>query len=237
VQRYDPGDSADLRHYVRNADGVLTAATVTFEITKPDGATQDFAPTTESVGIYDVTVPKSALEQLGRYRYEWTVSGPVDDAQAGAFYVAELDTDELPPLVEIERLFAKIGYVPESFELTRAAELLDEASELARDVAGMTWASETTGVVTGVPRRVRSIVVEAAYRAFTNPEGLTQRSIGDSAKSFDRSGREGGEIVYLTTAEEKAIRKAAGTSSLTVATLVVGYNGSALDPWAEATVQ
>lgn len=239
MQRYDPGDSADLRHIVRDLDGALVAADVDFEVTKPSGATEQITPSTPSVGIYDVTIPASVLDELGRYRYEWQVSGDVSNTRSGALYVADADdVDELPPLVDIERLFAKIGYVPDGAELDRAAELLDEASELVRDVAEKTWTDETTGVVTGVPRRVRSIVVEAAYRAFTNPEGLVQRTIGDSSKSWDRSGREGGQIVYLTDDEERAVRKAAGASSMTVATLYVPNGGGCeLDTWAAATLQ
>lgn len=238
MQRYDPGDSADLRHIVRDLDGALTAADVDFEITKPSGEVVPVAPSTPSVGIYDVTVPPSILDELGRYRYEWQVSGDVSNTRSGALYVADADdVDELPPLVDIERLFAKIGYVPDGAELDRAAELLDEASELVRDIAGKTWANETTGVVTEVPRRVRSITVESAYRAFTNPEGLSQRTIGDSSKSWDRSGREGGQIVYLTDDEERAIRKASGSSSMTVVQLVSVYGGVETDPWVAVNAQ
>lgn len=239
MQRYDPGDSADLRHYVRDLAGDLAAATVAFEVTKPSGATFTVSPTTPSVGVYDVTVSAAQLDELGRYKYDWSVTGDVTDSKTGAFYVAESDdADELPPLVDIERLFAKIGYVPDGAELDRAAELLDEASELVRDVAGKTWADSSTGVVTDVPRRVRSITIDAAWRAFSNPEGLVQRTIGDSSKSWDRAGREGGEIVYLTEDEERAIRKASGASSLVVATLYVPYGGGYdRDTWAAATAQ
>lgn len=239
MRRYDPGDSADLRHYVRDLDGELVAGTVSFEIIKPSGAVEPITPTTPAVGVYDVTVPASELDEFGRYRYEWTVLAPVTDSKTGALYVANADDlDELPPLVDFSRLVAKIGYEPQETERDRAEELLDEASELVRDVAGKTWADSATGVVSDVPRRVRAIVIDATYRAFTNPEGLSQRSVGDSSKSFDRSGREGGEIVYLTDDEERAIRKAAGSSSMVVATLVSPYSGPACaDAWAQVTAE
>lgn len=239
MRRYDPGDAADLRHTVRDLDGELVAAVVEFEITKPSGEIVAVAPTTDSVGVYDVTVPADDLDELGRYRYRWIVGGNVDDAATGSLYVAAGDdVDELPPLVSFERLTAKIGYEPQETERDRAEELLDQASELVRDVAEKTWTDATTGVVSDVPRRVRAIVIDAAYRAFTNPEGLSQRSIGDSSKSWDRAGREGGEIVYLTDDEVRAVRKAAGISSMVVATLVSPYSGdSGGDAWAEATAQ
>lgn len=239
MQRYDPGDSADLRFIVRDLAGDLAAATVAFELTKPGGeVVTTINPTTTSLGVYDVTVSAAQLDELGRYRYEWIATDEVTDTKSGAFYVAESDdADELPPLVDIDRLFAKIGYVPDGAELDRAAELLDEASELVRDVAGKTWADDETGVVSGVPRRVRSIVIDCAWRAFSNPEGLVQRTIGDSSKSWDRAGREGGQIVYLTDDEERAIRKAAGTSSLVVATLYSPYGGDERDTWAVVTAE
>ena len=117
-------------------------------------------------------------------------------------------------------------------------ELLDQASELVRATAGKTWTDEATGVVSDVPRRVRAIVIDVAYRAFTNPEGLSQRSIGDSSKSWDRAGREGGQIVYLTDDERRAVRAAGGSSSMIVATLVSPYSGDAGgDAWAEVTLE
>lgn len=239
MQRYDPGDSADLRFIVRDLAGDLAAATVTFELTKPSGEiVTTINPTTDSLGVYDVTVSSAMLDELGRYRYEWLATDEVTDSKTGAFYVSVADdADELPPLVDIDRLFAKIGYVPDGAELDRAAELLDEASELVRDIAGKTWADESTGVVSDVPRRVRSIVIDCAWRAFSNPEGLSQRTIGDSSKSWDRAGREGGQIVYLTDDEERAIRKASGASSLVVATLVSPYEFRDGDVWAQVTAQ
>lgn len=239
MRRYDPGDAADLRHTVRDLDGELVAAAVEFEITKPSGGIVPIAPTSDATGVYDVTVPADDLDELGRYRYRWIVGGNVDDSATGSLYVAGGDdVDELPPLVSFERLVAKIGYEPLETERDRAEELLDQASELVRDAAGKTWADEGTGFVSGVPRRVRSIVVDVAYRAFTNPEGLSQRSIGDSSKSWDRAGREGGQIVYLTDDERRACRAAGGTSSLRVVTLVSPYSGDpGGDAWAEVTVQ
>jgi hypothetical protein len=222
---------------VRNLDGELVVGTVAFEIIKPSGEVKTITPTTAETGVYDVTVPAAELDELGPYRYEWIVTTPVSDSKTGQFYVAEADDDELPPLVPFVRLAAKIGYVPEEYEQTRAEELLTEASELVRDVAGKTWA-DATGHVSGVPRRIRAIVVEAAFRAFTNPEGLSQRTIGDSSKSWDRAGREGGDIVYLTDSEKTAIRKAAGGSSMTVVTLVSPYGGYAAgDVWADVTAE
>jgi len=129
-----------------------------------------------------------------------------------------------PPLASLERLGKKIGYTPTEGEADRAESLLAEASELIRDVAGKTWLDVGETAVVDVPHRVQNICVAAAYRAFTNPEGLTQRSLGDSSKSYDRTGREGGEDVYLTDDEQRSVRKAAAGSSFASVTLVSPYS-------------
>jgi len=228
MRRYDSGDTATLRHEVRNGAGALTAATVELALTLPDGTTAPVTTTTPSTGIYVGTT--AALDLYGLYAYVWTVSGAVTDVERGQLYVAD-DDDRLPPLASLDRLGRKLGYAPVDDEADRAADILDAASELIRDTAGKTWVVEDTGALEAIPRRVQAICVEVAYRAFGNPEALSQRSIGDSSKSYDRAKREGGEAVYLTKAEEAAIRKAAGDtgSSLTSVTLVSPYNGQYLD--------
>lgn len=238
MRRYDPDDSVSLRHEVRDLDGALTDATVTLTITKPSGESYSASVTNAAVGTYDATVPGDEVDELGTYRWAWSVTGPIQDESLGQFYVAT-DGDELPPLASVERLGRKLGYVPEGSEYDRAAHLLNEASELIRDVAGKTWANTDTGALEAVPRRVMLICVAAAFRSFGNPEGLTQRTIGDSSKAYDRAGREGGEDVYLTKAEESDIHKAAGNEggSMVVVTLASPYGGYLLDTWAEATIQ
>lgn len=130
-----------------------------------------------------------------------------------------------PPLASADKLGKKLGYTPAGAEGDRAASLLAEASELIRDVAGKTWLNDAGTAVVDVPPRVENICVAAAFRSFGNPEGLTQRSIGDGSKSYDRTGREGGEDVYLTEAEEKSVRKAAAGSSFASVTMVSPYSG------------
>lgn len=147
------------------------------------------------------------------------------------------ESEDLPPLAPFSALVRKLGNTPEGDEASRAEHILDEASELIRDTAGNDWVDDS-GVLSGVPRRVAQICVAVAYRAFTNPEGLSQRTIGDSSKSFDRARREGGEAVYLTDGEEKAVQKAGGASGMVSVTLVSPYsNGTILDPWDAVTAE
>lgn len=135
---------------------------------------------------------------------------------------------DLPPLASVEQLADRLGHTPEGAEADRAAALLIDASELIRDVAGEDWVDDANELE-DVPRRVEKICLAVAYRAFVNPEALSQRSVGDSAKSFDRTRREGGEAVYLTEQEKRAVRKAAGGSTFTSVTMVSPWSGDSTE--------
>lgn len=224
MRQYELGDAVSLRHEVLNAAGTLTSATVAATVTAPDGTAAPVVMTETTTGIYDGAY---VTAQNGPYRARIVVSGTVSDVKTFQFYVAAPEI-ELPPLAGFERLVRKLGYTPADSERERAESLLCEASELIRDVAGKTWTNTTTGALEGVPVRIANICVAAAFRAFGNPEGLSQRSIGDSSKSYDRTGREGGEDVYLTDAEEASIRRADETGGMVNVTLVTPYNIEAL---------
>lgn len=237
MRRYDLGDPIALRQTVTDAAGTPVAASGTLTLTKPDDTTFSGSVSSGGTGILDCTIPAAQATQLGRYAYVWNVLTPFVDVVPGVFYVAPID-DRVPPLASLDMLAAKLGYRPEETEADRAEHLLDEASELIRDTAEKTWLAAGTNALDDVPRRVARICVAVAYRAFTNPEGLTQRSIGDSSKSYDRTAREGGEDIYLTADEERAVRKAAGGSTFVAVTLVSPYSAdNLLDTWAEVTAE
>lgn len=135
---------------------------------------------------------------------------------------------DLPPLASPEQLADRLGYTPDGDEAVRAEALLVDASELIRDEAEEDWV-DANDELKDVPRRVEKVCLAVAYRAFTNPEALTQRSIGDSSKAYDRTRREGGEAVYLTEVEKDAIHKAAAKSSFTAVTMVSPWSGTSTE--------
>lgn len=236
MRQYQLGDTVDLRHEIRDADDALVDAVAVLALTEPDGTVSAPGVSSAGTGLRDASF---AVDQYGPYTFVWTVTGAVNDVARGQFYVAD-DDDELPPLISFAKLVAKLGYTPEDEERDRAESILGEASSMIRDVAEKTWTNESTNALLPVPFRVRQIALSVVYRAFTNPEGLVQRTIGDSSKSFDRAKREGGEAVYLTDAEEKAILKAAGVTGngMVVATQISPYDVSTvLDPWDEVTAE
>jgi hypothetical protein len=241
MRRFDLGDPIPLRYEATDPDtGAAVVISGTFTLTKTDGTTVDVPTTSGGVGILDVTVPAVDATVVGRYGYEWNISGGVSDIEVGYFYLAAAE-DEAPPLASFGMLARKLGALPEDFdeaERARGEFLLDEASELIRTVARKTYLT-TTNALDSVPRRIARICVAAAARAFDNPHGLSQRTIGDRTTSYDRVGREGGEVVYLTEKEEADVRKAAGVSSFTAVTMTSPYSSDAadLDTWALVTAE
>jgi hypothetical protein len=229
MRRYDLGALAVLRHTVENEDGVPTDTTVVMTVTDPDGEIDTINPAHVTTGVYDFTLP---ADDYGLWQYKITMSGAVTGVTRGKFYVADDDDEELPPLASLDRFGRKLGYVPAGAEADRAADILDAASTLIRDLAGKTWVDDVSGALQDIPRAITRVCVEVAYRGFTNPEALSQRGIGDSNKSYDRAKREGGEAVYLTDAEKRQVLGASETSSPTVVTLVSPYSG---DPFEDIT--
>lgn len=114
------------------------------------------------------------------------------------------------PLADVAALEARLGRSFEGAEATRVAALLDDASSLVRDIAGRTWIDPDTGLLEPVPGSVRATVLRAVERAVRNPEGFSAESAGDY--SYQRTGVQPG--IYLTEAEEKAIRRALGKTGL-----------------------
>lgn len=114
------------------------------------------------------------------------------------------------PLADITDLEDRLGRIFTGEETTRVVALLDDASALVRDEAGLTWIDPATNLLTVVPGSIRAVVLRAAERAVRNPDGFSAESAGDY--SYQRTNVEPG--VYLTDAERRIVRKALGRSSL-----------------------
>lgn len=122
----------------------------------------------------------------------------------------------LPPLAGLEDLSARLGVTFDSGsadELRASAALLD-ASSLIRAVAGATWVDgEDSGAALSddLPDIVVTIALAVAARAYRNPGGAAQASVGDVSVSF--TGAAGADAIFLTRLEERQIRLASGVSS------------------------
>ncbi|MCK9496597.1 MAG: hypothetical protein M0R75_14035 [Dehalococcoidia bacterium] len=123
----------------------------------------------------------------------------------------------LPPLADLEALAARLGVSDLiGLDAGRGQAALDDASALIRQEADATWVDDE-GQLEDVPDAVASICLAVAYRAYRNPEGTVQASLGDASVTYARTG--GGSAIYLTDYEIKALRRVAGRSAV----LSVGY--------------
>ena len=126
----------------------------------------------------------------------------------------------LPALADVSELEARLGTTLSGADLGRAMALLDDASALIRQEAGEDWVDDH-GDLEDVPAAVATICLAVAYRAFKNPDGVTQASLGDASVSYGRAGL--GSSVYLNEHEVKAVRRAAGKSGALSVALATPY--------------
>lgn len=107
-------------------------------------------------------------------------------------------------LATLEQLEDRMGSIADP---TRAQAFLDDASILVIDEAGTDW----SGAGEEVPLVVAVIVLAATARALRNPDGAESEKIGATyAVTYQRT--LGG--VWLTRAECRRIRRAAGQNSI-----------------------
>lgn len=133
----DLGDGINLEHRVYDRDGVLTAATVVYDVRRPDG-TSISAPavTTPSLGYYRAAtfVP----DVIGAWTFTVTVSGAVTDVRHGSFTVTA-PTDVVPlggPYATLAQLKAQMG-IPDS-KTDRDADLTRRLLSAAQDINAWT---------------------------------------------------------------------------------------------------
>lgn len=125
------------------------------------------------------------------------------------------------PLASLADMAVRLGMELEPSEPDgmRAMAALEDASALVRLVAGRTWVGEDDELE-DVPPVVVQVTVAAAIRAFQNPQGFTQASIGDVSVTFSARG---GGSVYLTPDERRAVIRAAGGTAARAIPLASSY--------------
>jgi len=126
----------------------------------------------------------------------------------------------LPPLASTSELETRLGVTLSGADLSRASAALADASALIRQEADEDWVDDE-GDLEDVPDIVSSVCLAVAYRAYRNPEGTVQASVGDVSVTYGRQG--GGGAIYLTQAELRAVRKAAGKAAVTTLRYTTPY--------------
>ncbi len=121
----------------------------------------------------------------------------------------------LPPLASLEALGLRLGVslldahdAPTVPDGVRALAALEDASALVRAEGAKSWVDAHDELLLNIPDVIVSITLAVAYRAFRNPDGTTQAAMGDVSVSFSREGI--GGSIFLTRAEQRAVRRASG---------------------------
>lgn len=104
---YDLGDGIPLEHEVRDADGALTAATVTLVLTRPDGTTfTSPSITSPSTGIYRATPVPDVVGP--NWAGVWSTSGAVISVTPFAFAVADPGPAAYADLDTVKSMLGKV---------------------------------------------------------------------------------------------------------------------------------
>lgn len=110
-------------------------------------------------------------------------------------------------LASIEELTVRIDRELDDRETAMAQAALADASELAR-FYGRNWLSAGQA-----PRLVRTLVLRAAKRLMSNPEGYVISRAGDETLGFsDKTGSENYGTVYFTKDEQALLAELGGRS-------------------------
>lgn len=112
-------------------------------------------------------------------------------------------------------------------EISRANAAIEDASTVVLEVGDSTWTSAD------VPDAAATVVLSVARRVFENPEGATQKSVGDLSVSYGSvSSGSVANPLELTSRERRRVRSAAGLTQTSI-TLVSPYGTYADEAWLE----
>jgi hypothetical protein len=126
-------------------------------------------------------------------------------------------------LVALSEFTDRLGRTLDVTETPRANAALEDASTVVLDAGDSTWTE------VDVPDPVKTVVLAVARRVFENPEGATQKSVGDLSLSYGSNSDGGGRsqsALTLTSAERRTVRRAAGLTTSGSVTLVSPYTTS-----------
>lgn len=88
-----------------------------------------------------------------------------------------------PPLATVEELGTKLGITIPDDLVTRAEQVLFDASSTVRAEAGQTWLDDT-GSLTVVPDDIITMTLRVAAKMWANPTETTQRTAGPFSESL-----------------------------------------------------
>lgn len=104
--------------------------------------------------------------------------------------------------------------------------LLEDASALILDEVSGSEETWVTDEEEAVPAKVVAVCVAVAFRAWRNPEALSQEALGAHSMAWRQTAE---EALYLTDRERRTVRRAAGRGSFTAQTMESPYSGDVED--------
>jgi hypothetical protein len=135
-------------------------------------------------------------------------------------------------LASLDDLEARMGTVADE---ARALAAIDDASNLIHTVTNSAWLDDGA-LIESVPSIAVTICCSVARRVLENPAGITSETLGPFSQSVSNSTAD----VYLTTSEQRLLRRATGGSAVGSVTLESPYplRGADSDvyvPWVDET--
>lgn len=115
----------------------------------------------------------------------------------------------LPALVSLDDFALRLGGIAAADE-DRAQAALNDASALIRAEAGTEDWVDDDGGLEEVPDVIVAVCVAVAVRAFRNPDGVRQETIGNYSVAYADTST----AVFLSTGERRTIRRAVGLTGL-----------------------
>jgi hypothetical protein len=91
-------------------------------------------------------------------------------------------------------------------DAARAQAALDDASNWIHEATNSVWIADDGSLVDTIPSVALTICCAVARRILTNPDGITSESLGP----FSQGQSHASSDVYLTKAETRILRRAAG---------------------------
>ncbi len=119
----------------------------------------------------------------------------------------------LPALVSLDDFALRVSVSASDVE--RALACLDDASALIRAVAGDEVWVDADGALETVPDVIVAICVAVAVRAFRNPDGVRQETIGNYSVAYADTST----AVFITPGERRMIRRAVGLTGISSVSL------------------
>lgn len=205
------GSNVYVQSSVTDANGApITPTTITVAVTDPAGVAETVTtPTATGTGNYQAEVSPAVL--AGDHAVAWTVTASGDTNVIKYSYTV-LST---VPVVSFQDLSIYLG--SDTLDQDRATLTLAAAQALCESV------------VSPLPQGAFAVVLDVAVRALSNPTGASQQAVGPFPVTFPVGG------LMLTRANERTLRRLAGSGGAFSINLLSGYAGPSVPVWDVST--